>query len=179
MARRGGPVLPPYDSRETLDRLAADLDRTDAETVICLGDSFDDLEASFSLDRSEKLRIAALQAGRRWIWIEGNHDPGPIELGGTHLSEWICGSLVFRHIAEACGQGEVSGHFHPKVCIRARGRSITRPAFLLDQHRLILPAYGAYTGGLRSSDSVLSNLLRPDAKAILTGSTPQMVAMPR
>ena len=179
IARRSGLTLPPYDSRETLDRLSADLDRTGVEVVVCLGDSFDDLDASSALAADEKLRIAALQAGRTWIWIEGNHDPGPIELGGAHLSEWTCGPLVFRHIAQPDATGEVSGHFHPKARLTLRGRSISRPAFLLDHARLILPAYGTYTGGLRSTDHVLTTLMGPQAKAILTGPTPQMVPMPR
>ncbi|WP_171235305.1 ligase-associated DNA damage response endonuclease PdeM [Ruegeria sp. HKCCA6837] len=179
LARRNGLALPPYDTRETLDRLADDLERTNAETVLCLGDSFDDLEAAQALPSAERLRIAALQAGRKWIWIEGNHDPGPIELGGTHLFEWRNGPLVFRHIAEDQAQGEVSGHYHPKARIRVRGRHISRPAFLLDQKRLILPAYGTFTGGLRSSDQVLADLMDQSAMAILTGPHPQMMPMPR
>ncbi|NVO57325.1 ligase-associated DNA damage response endonuclease PdeM [Rhodobacteraceae bacterium B1Z28] len=179
MARRGAPALPPYDNHDTLNRLAVDLERTKAEMVVCLGDSFDDLDASITLESCEKMQISSLQAGRRWIWIEGNHDPGPIELGGTHLSEWTCGPLVFRHIAQAGGQSEVSGHYHPKASVRIKGRSITRPAFLLDCNRLILPAYGTYTGGLRSSDPALSNLMETGAMAILTGSQPQIIPMPR
>lgn len=179
MARRGGPALPPYDSRDTLNRLAADLAYTGATTVICLGDSFDDLQASHAMDMADRLQIAALQAGRQWIWIEGNHDPGPVELSGAHLAEWVCKTLVFRHIAQAGGEGEISGHYHPKAQLRAKGRAITRPAFLLDTHRLILPAYGTYTGGLRSHEAVLSNLMARDARAILTGARPQIMPMPR
>lgn len=179
MARRSGAILPPYDSQDTLDRLAGDLERTHAATVICLGDSFDDLDASLSLPGPERLRIATLQAGRRWVWIEGNHDPGPVELGGAHLAEWTCDTLTFRHIAQSGAKGEISGHYHPKATLRTRGRSITRPAFLLDSHRLILPAFGTYTGGLRSSDQVLTDLMQPKALAILTGAQPQMIPMPR
>ncbi len=179
MARRGGAILPPYESQDTLDRLANDLERTGAATVICLGDSFDDLDASLSLPGPERLRIAALQAGRRWIWIEGNHDPGPVELGGAHLAEWTCDALTFRHIAQSGAKGEISGHYHPKATLRARGRSITRPAFLFDSNRLILPAFGTYTGGLRSSDQFLTGLMGPKALAILTGPKPQMIPMPR
>ncbi|WP_170337524.1 ligase-associated DNA damage response endonuclease PdeM [Ruegeria arenilitoris] len=179
VVRRGGPALPPYDNRETLSRLAADLDTTGAKTVVCLGDSFDDLEASESLSDADRLEISALQAGRLWIWIEGNHDPGPVALSGTHLAEWSQDVLVFRHIAETDAQGEVSGHFHPKVRLNARGRMISRPAFLFDGCRLIMPAYGTYTGGLRSSDTALSQLMQPDARAILTGPQPQLTAMPR
>lgn len=179
VARRSGQVLPPYDSRETLSRLAADLEHCVPTTVVCLGDSFDDLEASQSLGTADRLQISALQAGRRWIWIEGNHDPGPVELGGSHLAEWSCGALIFRHIAQQGSSGEVSGHYHPKVRLKTRGRSITRPAFLFDRSRLILPAYGTYTGGLRSSEQALADLMAPDAQAILTGTQPQKLPMPR
>ncbi|WP_170561035.1 ligase-associated DNA damage response endonuclease PdeM [Ruegeria atlantica] len=179
MARRGGPALPPYDSQDTLTRLAADIDRTGAQTVVCLGDSFDDLDVLSALGTAEKLSLAALQAGRQWIWIEGNHDPGPIDLGGTHLAEYTAGPLVFRHIAQLGGHGEISGHYHPKTRLKARGRTITRPAFLLNDVRLILPAYGTYTGGLRSSEKVLCDLMGDEAMAILTGPHPQIIPMPR
>ncbi len=182
MARRGGPSLPPYETRDTLTRLAADLDHTQARTVVCLGDSFDDLQAAQSLPEQERLWITRLQAGRRWIWIEGNHDPGPIDLGGSHLAQLTTPPLTFRHIAtpgETGETGEISGHYHPKVTLPTRGRSISRPAFLLDAHRLILPAYGTYTGGLRSHDGVLARLMGPCATAILTGPSPVRIPMPR
>ncbi|WP_170404139.1 ligase-associated DNA damage response endonuclease PdeM [Ruegeria arenilitoris] len=179
IARRGGPALPPYDSQDTLTRLTADITRTNPGTVVCLGDSFDDLDASMAMGMAEKRDITALQAGRRWIWIEGNHDPGPIDLGGTHLSECNIGPLTFRHITQAEARAEVSGHYHPKARLRARGRAITRPAFLVDQTRLILPAYGTYTGGLRSSDHALNALMGDRAMAILTGHQPQIIPMPR
>jgi len=179
MARRGGAALPPYETHDTLARLTADLDRTGAKIVICLGDSFDDIEAADTLGETDRLQIAALQAGRIWIWIEGNHDPGPVSLGGAHLADWRCGKLQFRHIASSDAHGEVSGHYHPKVRLQARGRSIARPAFLFDSRRLILPAYGTYTGGLHSSDKALADLMEPGARAILTGPQPRITAMPR
>lgn len=179
MARRGGAVLPPYDTRDTLNRLAADLAHTQARSVICLGDSFDDTAAAQALDDEERLWITRLQAGRRWVWIAGNHDPGPIELGGTHLSELPLPPLTFRHIAQKSQSGEVSGHFHPKAQVKTRARTISRPAFLLDGDRVILPAYGTYTGGLRSNDPALTTLMRAEAIAILTGPSPQAVPMPR
>ncbi|WP_171173548.1 ligase-associated DNA damage response endonuclease PdeM [Ruegeria sp. HKCCD8929] len=179
MARRGGSALPPYETRDTLNRLAADLDRTQPQTVICLGDSFDDLGAALSLPERDRLQIAALQAGRNWIWIEGNHDPGPVELGGTHLADVTRSDLTFRHIAQPGAQREISGHYHPKARVQTRGRTISRPAFLVDERRIILPAYGTYTGGLRSSDAALSELMAPGALAILTGPDPRPVPMPR
>lgn len=179
IARRGGSQLPPYETRDTLNRLASDLEQTGARTVVCLGDSFDDLAAARALPEDERLWITRLQAGRRWVWIEGNHDPGPIEFGGTHLAELPIGALTFRHIAKAGASGEVSGHYHPKATLQTRARAISRPAFLIDSDRLILPAYGTYTGGLRSHDAVLARLMRPDASAILTGAKPVQVPMPR
>ncbi|MEL6808861.1 MAG: ligase-associated DNA damage response endonuclease PdeM [Pseudomonadota bacterium] len=179
IARRGGAPLPPYETRDALTRLAADLELTQARTVICLGDSFDDLSAARALPEEDRLWITRLQAGRHWVWIEGNHDPGPIEFGGTHLGELTKGPLVFRHIAKAGAHGEISGHYHPKATLPTRGRAITRPAFLIDADRIIMPAYGTYTGGLRSHDNTLTALMRCDATAILTGPRPVQVPMPR
>ncbi|WP_415921228.1 ligase-associated DNA damage response endonuclease PdeM [Tateyamaria sp. SN6-1] len=179
IARRGGAQLPPYETRDTLTRLAADLDSTGARQVICLGDSFDDRTAAHALPEEERLWITRLQAGRTWIWIEGNHDPGPLEFGGTHRSEMVIGPLTFRHIAQGDATGEVSGHYHPKATLHTRGRAVTRPAFLLDEQRLILPAYGTYTGGLRSHHPALATLMSPDALAILTGRTPVTIPLAR
>ncbi|MEQ8257481.1 MULTISPECIES: ligase-associated DNA damage response endonuclease PdeM [Roseovarius] len=178
-ARLGEAQLPPYETHDTLSRLQADLEATGAHTVICLGDSFDDALAARALLDAEKLWISRLQAGRRWVWIEGNHDPGPVDLGGAHLFELPVPPLTFRHIAQQGFSGEVSGHYHPKVTLPVRGRAITRPAFLLDSDRLVMPAYGTYTGGLRSHDTALCDLMRPEALAILTGKTPHPAPMPR
>lgn len=166
MARRGGTLLPPYETRDTLTRLDAVIEATRPDTVICLGDSFDDLTAAQTLADSERLWLARLMAGRDWVWIEGNHEAGPIDIGGTHRAELRLGPLTFRHIATGDGQGEISGHFHPKL--RLAGQS--RPCFLLDANRLILPAFGAYTGGMRHDDPALSGLMGPKAIAILTGT---------
>lgn len=179
IARRGGASLPPYDTRDTLTRLAADLAICQAQIVICLGDSFDDLGAALALPAQERLWIMRLQAGRRWVWIEGNHDPGPVDLGGSHLAELPVAPLTFRHIAVPGASGEVSGHYHPKASVNPAGRSISRPAFLFDSDRLILPAYGTYTGGLSTHTDVLRNLMRPEAHAILTGKNPVVLPMPR
>lgn len=179
MARRGGPLLPPYESIETLDRLAGDIAAMNPATVVCLGDSFDDLTAAETLDAALKDRLISLMAGRRWVWISGNHDPGPIDLGGTHLAEYRQGPLVFRHIAEVPASGEVSGHYHPKARLVMRGRSLSRPCFLFDSDRLILPAFGAYTGGLFCDRPELSTLLAKGAEAILLGTPPIRLPMPR
>ena len=179
IARRSGQSLPPYETRDTLTRLGDDLARTEARTVICLGDSFDDLTAAASLPEEELLWITKLQAGRRWIWIEGNHDPGPMSLGGSSLHEFSHQNLMFRHVSSSETSGEVSGHYHPKASLKARGRLITRPAFLFDNTRLILPAYGTYTGGLRSTSAILDQIMGPEALAILTGPVPTCIPMPR
>ena len=178
-ARLGRGTLPPYETQDTLTRLAQDLERTQASTVICLGDSFDDTQAAQSIGEDNALWIAKLQAGRHWYWIEGNHDPGPVELGGSHVAELPIGGLTFRHIADPGATGEVSGHYHPKARIRMRGRTLTRPAFLLDEVRIIQPAYGTYTGGLRSEDAPLCDLMGAQAQALLVGPTPCLVPMPR
>lgn len=179
MARLGGPMLPPYETQETLDRLGADLTATDAREVVCLGDSFDDLAASRDMAAQLKDHLLGLMAGRRWVWILGNHDPGPVDLGGTHLADYDLGPLTFRHIAELGATGEVSGHYHPKARVLLRGRALSRRCFLLDDARLILPAFGAYTGGLDCTRSELSDLMGAGADAILLGPSPVRLPMPR
>jgi DNA ligase-associated metallophosphoesterase len=166
IARRSGRMLPPYEVRATLEILAALIDQYLPKTVICLGDSFDDIDAAESLSRIERDDVLRMQAGRDWIWIEGNHDPGPVDFGGRHLKEHQIDSITFRHIAEIGKTGEVSGHFHPK-CRLSHGAS--RPSFLIDQDKVIMPAFGTYTGGLRASDPALRNLMQDDAIAVLTG----------
>ena len=178
-ARAGEPPLPPYETRDTLTRLESDLRRTGATSVVCLGDSFDDTLAALALPAAEKLWITRLQAGRRWVWIEGNHDPGPVDLGGTHLAELPTPPLTFRHIANPGQSGEVSGHYHPKMQLGLRGQSISRPAFLIDGDRVILPAYGTYTGGLNCDDPALTGLMRAEALAVLTGPAVHVLPMRR
>lgn len=175
----GGAPLPPYETRATLTRLEEDLAATGAENVICLGDSFDAPGVDRALPESDMLWLTRLQAGRTWIWIEGNHDPGPVALGGAHHREVKRKGLLFRHIAEAEGKAEVSGHYHPKARLMARGRQFVRPCFLYDVRRLILPAYGAFTGGLYCDNAPLDGLMGPEALAILTGHKPVAIPMPR
>lgn len=168
LARRGGTLLPPYETQATLDRLAVEIDRLDPARVVCLGDSFDDSAAGDAL--RERGRLAALVAGRDWLWIAGNHDPAPPSVGGSHGAEARIGRLVFRHAAHPdAAPGEVSGHYHPKLRLVLAGRTVSRPCFLYDARRLLLPAFGAYTGGLRAEDPAIARLLSPDARAILTG----------
>lgn len=175
MARRGGALLPPYETRATLDRLDADLTRTDARAVICLGDSFDDLAAVGAMDEENRLWLTRLMAGRDWIWVEGNHDPGPINLGGTHRAQVSRAGLIFRHEGGGTGS-EVSGHYHPKAALPGRG---ARPCFLIGETRLILPAYGTYTGGMHAGDAVFDPLVGSGGRAIVTGAKPLMIPRPR
>ena len=138
---------------------------------MCLGDSFDDSAAGTALAPADAARLAALVAEREWIWVAGNHDPAPPPLGGRHLVELRLGPLAFRHAAlPAAAPGEVSGHYHPKLRLPVRGGAVTRPCFLLDATRLILPAFGVYTGGLFATAPPLARLLARDARAILTGA---------
>ncbi|TCO72991.1 ligase-associated DNA damage response endonuclease PdeM [Rhodovulum euryhalinum] len=176
LARRGGTLLPPYDTAETLSRLEADIAATDPRAVICLGDSFDDNAAARDLPPGAEERLLRLMAGRRWVWIAGNHDPGPASLPGTHLAELREGPLTFRHIARPGETGEISGHYHPKARLSLGGRRVSRPCFLVDTARVILPAFGAYTGGLAMDAPVLDALMAQGAVAILTGV--RAVALP-
>lgn len=163
MARRGGALLPPYETQATLDRLETEMAATAPSVVVSLGDSFDDDAAGLALEGEVCTRLAGLAAGRGWIWISGNHDPGalPARLPGTAAAELRDG-LVLRH---AAGQGpDVSGHYHP--CLRLAGQR--RRCFLVGRDHLILPAFGAYTGGLEASSPALTALV-PQGIAIACG----------
>ena len=175
LARRGGSLLPPYETQATLEKLDRDLNATGAQSVICLGDSFDDLAAADGIAEGARLWLLRLMAGKDWTWITGNHDPGPIEIGGSHRAELKLTPFTFRHIAEPAERAEISGHYHPKASLAGQ----SRPCFLADADRLILPAYGTYTGGLRSKDASLTTLMAKDALAILTGPRVLAIPMPR
>ncbi|MCG7493202.1 ligase-associated DNA damage response endonuclease PdeM [Thalassobius sp. Cn5-15] len=178
IARLGGAMLPPYDTRDTLTRLEKDLTRTKARSVICLGDSFDDSIAARGISEQEFTWITRLQAGRHWVWIEGNHDPGPLAMGGTHMAELPLPPVQFRHIAVPGSAAEISGHYHPKAQLKTKAGTLSRPCFLIDSDRVIMPAYGSYTGGLMCDDPALVGLMRPEALAVLTGDVAQPIPMP-
>lgn len=180
LAREGGELLPPYETIDTLDRLEAEIMVLQPRAVVCLGDSFDDLAAARNLSDEVLVRIGRLAAGRRWCWIAGNHDPGPVELPGSHLAELRLGLLNFRHIALArlgTNGGEVSGHYHPKARLTRRGTSVTRRCFLADGQRVILPAFGTYTGGLDVLDPAFDALVDADAGAWMLGK--RVTGVPR
>ncbi len=153
-----GVLLPPYDTAATLSRLAAAISRHDPKTVIALGDSFHDREAHARLSAGDREAITALQARRDWIWISGNHDPAlPSDLGGTIASEVTIGPIVFRH--EPTGaSGEIAGHLHPKARVATRARWMERRCFASDGERVVMPAFGAYAGGLSIRDEAFAKI---------------------
>lgn len=152
-----GILLPPYDSRDSLNNLAAVLKNSSANRVICLGDSFHDQSAFERLGIEEISLIQRMTSFRDWVWITGNHDPDPpTHLGGQVSMEFALGPITFRHIAKPqSNMGEVSGHYHPKARVSVRGRYLSAPCFITDGKKLILPAFGAYTGGLDVTDPAI------------------------
>jgi DNA ligase-associated metallophosphoesterase len=155
-----GVLLPPYDTVATLARLAAVIARHDPRSVIALGDSFHDRKAHERLSPPDREAVAALQARREWIWIAGNHDPAlPRDIGGVVASEVAIGGIVFRH--EPTGApGEIAGHLHPKARVTRRGRSMERRCFASDGVRAVMPAFGAYTGGLSIRDAAFQKVFQ-------------------
>jgi DNA ligase-associated metallophosphoesterase len=169
-AARGVP-LPPYDTAATLDRLEETLARHQPETVICLGDSFHDQWAPERVSDAALARIRDLAARHDWIWIAGNHDPEPDPLwGGRTMPEIVLGPLIFRHeAAEAEAIGEISGHFHPKARVRLRGRSVSGQCFITDGRRLVMPSFGAFTGGLDVTSPEVKRLFRRRFEILFLG----------
>jgi uncharacterized protein len=153
-----GVLLPPYDTVATLSRLAAVIARHDPRMVIALGDSFHDRNAHHRLSQPDREALTAMQVRRDWIWISGNHDPAlPSDLGGVVASEVAIGPIAFRH--EPTGaSGEIAGHLHPKARVSTRGRSTERRCFASDGERAVMPAFGAYTGGLNIRDAAFAKI---------------------
>ena len=149
-----GQMLPPYDSPATLAKLEAEIEALDPAVVVLLGDSFHDSRAVERLGAAEHARLQRLAAGRTWVWLEGNHDlkalAGALDrLTGEVVTTLQVGSLSLIHEPQSePAPGEVAGHLHPCATVVAYARGVRRPAFLTDGRRLILPAFGAFTGGL-------------------------------
>ena len=163
-----GRMLPPYDTRATLDRLAEAMSRLKPKTVLCLGDSFHDRHAAERLHDTDRARLSALVGAVDWVWITGNHDPhAPEGLGGRVAAEVRLGPLLFRHAAEPGVTGEVSGHLHPAAAVLLPGRRVRERCFVTDGAKLILPAFGAYAGGLNVLDPAIRHLLRTPFQAHL------------
>jgi DNA ligase-associated metallophosphoesterase len=166
-----GVLLPPYDTVATLGRLAAVITHYDPRTVIALGDSFHDRDAHERLSEPDREALSALQVRRDWIWIAGNHDPAlPSDLGGAVASEVVIGGIVFRH--EPTGvAGEIAGHLHPKARVSTRGRSMERRCFACDGERAVMPAFGAYAGGLSIRDRAFAKIFAAEFIAHVLGDS--------
>jgi DNA ligase-associated metallophosphoesterase len=161
--RRRPQFLPPYDTAATIERLERLLAHHHPKRVICLGDSTHDSGAAERMDTANAARITAMTAGRDWIWIAGNHDPEPpSSWGGAVLREIAIGNVVFRHQAGATQPDadtcEISGHFHPTASVSTRAARISGRCFAGDGRRLVMPAFGAYTGGLNVLDPAIARL---------------------
>jgi DNA ligase-associated metallophosphoesterase len=147
---RFGMLLPPYDTAETLARLALLITRYDPAIVIALGDNFHDGDGAARLSPADRASLAALQRQRQWLWITGNHDPDPMaDIGGTFADVVALGSVVFRHQpTPGPADGEIAGHLHPSARMSLRGRGVMRRCFASNGRRLVMPAFGVYAGGL-------------------------------
>lgn len=162
---RFGQMLPPYDSRETLERVATAIRETGARRVLCLGDNFHDEGGAARLEPHAAGMLAALVRATDWVWITGNHDQGKVG-EGTALTELELAGLVLRHEAMAQEQRpELSGHYHPRLRVTARGRTIARPCWVKSERKLMLPAFGALTGGMDAADPAIIAALQP-ARAV-------------
>jgi DNA ligase-associated metallophosphoesterase len=167
-ARRGS-LLPPYDSDATLARLEALIARWRPETVVSLGDGFHDRRGARELSPNLFDRLGALTRARRWVWVTGNHDPSlPLALGGAAVAELALDGLLLRH-APTGEVGEITGHLHPKARVHTSRRNLTRPCFAGDADRLLLPAFGSFTGGLNVLDPAIQALFPTGFHAYLLG----------
>ena len=146
----GGQLLPPYDSLATLHALSREIHQTGAARLYCLGDSFHDRLGCDRLPAEPRELLTSLTSRLEWIWIVGNHDAGFIDhCGGRIEEECEVGGIVLRHEAMARDpRPEMSGHYHPKFRLSLRGRSVSRRCFVASSSKLILPAFGSFTGGL-------------------------------
>jgi DNA ligase-associated metallophosphoesterase len=155
-----GVLLPPYDTASTLARLGRLIERYAPQIVMALGDSFHDGGGPARMADTDRAALQALQRGRDWLWIAGNHDPDPADgIGGRFADTLALGPLTFRHEPSPgrC-DGEIAGHLHPLARVARRGRTVSRRCFASDGRRLVMPAFGAYTGGLNVRDRAIATL---------------------
>jgi len=153
-----GVLLPPYDTAATLARVARLVTRYAPRTVVALGDSFHDGGGPSRLQDGDRESLSALQRGRDWIWITGNHDPEPADnIGGTFHETLVLGALTFRHLPTGTAN-EICGHLHPVARVSHRGRAVSRRCFATDGKSLVMPAFGAYTGGLNIRDRAFTSV---------------------
>lgn len=170
-AARSGQFLPPYDTRETLACLHEVVARFDPACVVALGDSFHDAGGPGRMDEGDRALIAALQEGRDWVWISGNHDRAVQDgVGGRFADALAVGGLTLRHEpVPGAAPGEVAGHLHPVGKVAMRGRAVRRRCFVGDAGRLVMPAFGAYTGGLNVRSPAFDALFPDGLTAHLLG----------
>lgn len=170
-AARSSQFLPPYDTRETLANLHEAIARFEPACVVALGDSFHDARGPERMEPGDRAMVAALQAGRDWVWIAGNHDAEIGEgVGGRYAADLALGGLTLRHEpAAGAGPGEVAGHLHPCGKVAMRGRAVRRRCFVSDGARLVMPAFGAFTGGLNVRDKAFDPLFPKGFTAHLLG----------
>ena len=166
---RGGQMLPPYDTLATLADLEALVAACRAEEIWCLGDSFHDRDGCDRLPRQARDTLCGLTGRTRWTWITGNHDPAIADrCGGALVEEAVVDGLVLRHEADpAEARPELSGHFHPKLRLTVRGRSVARRCFVGTATKLILPAFGALTGGLDAGHPAIARAVGRAAEALI------------
>lgn len=170
-AMRTGQMLPPYDTHATLGRLAAVVERLQPKTIVCLGDNFHDGDGPSRLDDAARYSIQALMRGRRFVWIEGNHDhQAALTLGGECAPSLSIGTLTFQHEpTNGRVSGELCGHLHPAASVETRARRLRRRCFVADSTRCVLPAFGAYTGGLDVFHEAFAPLFPAGFAAYLLG----------
>ena len=153
-----GVLLPPYDTAATLGRLARLVAAYAPRCVIAVGDSFHDGGGPARLADDDREALRVMQRGREWIWITGNHDPEPAAgIGGTFTHSLTLGALTFRHLPGGTA-GEICGHLHPVARISHRGRAVSRRCFVADETRMVMPAFGAFTGGLNVRNAAFCDL---------------------
>ena len=152
-------LLPPYDTAATLARMSQAIARYAPRAVVALGDSFHDGRGPARLAGSDRASLLGLQRGRDWIWIAGNHDPEPADnIGGRFLATFTLGRLTFRHAPQDAAEGEIAGHLHPVARVSGRGRAVSRRCFACDSRRMVMPAFGAYAGGLNVRDAAFADV---------------------
>ena len=168
---RRGIFLPPYDTRATLKSLASAAAHYKPRQVISLGDSFHDARGAERIDERDRNMLRDLMSGREWIWVLGNHDPAPPkDLGGGSCEMLKLGPLTFRHEPlPGAGAGEIAGHLHPCATVGTGVRRLRRRCFAFDGARLVMPAFGAYTGGLCVLDQAFARVLRAPFIAMVLG----------
>ena len=166
---RLGQLLPPYDSHATLTALADEIRRTGAARLYCLGDSFHDRFGCDRLSAQSRAILEELTDSLDWIWIVGNHDPGFADhCGGAIVEEAEVNGILLRHEAQRDElKPEISGHFHPKLRLNLNGRHISRRCFVASDRKLILPAFGAFTGGLDARHPEIVRAISGDAVALV------------